>query len=138
MRRVSIVSAVVAAALTLPAPLAAQDGLAADQTNHPVMVTIGQVECFRLRVPDGWLGMSIEQREEKIQNVFAKYLGGPGVRWTSKTIRGREHLYMNGDFLLAVTPEDARATGVKRVADLAKSWMARLADAFRKTHANPK
>ncbi len=98
-------------------------------------VTIGQVTCFRIRVPDR--GESIQGRVNHIQDIAAKHLGGDTVRITIRTVGDRRHIDVNDEFLVAVTPEDARATGHRTAATLAPVWRLALERAFRQSSARP-
>jgi hypothetical protein len=98
-------------------------------------VVIGQVACFRLRVPDR--GQTVQQRIDHIQDVAAKYLGGDPVQFTIRTVGQRQHIDVNGEFLVAVTPDDAHATGFKTAAQLAPLWSETLQQAFLQSNARP-
>ena len=47
-------------------------------------VVIGQVTCFRIRVPDK--GETIQQRLDRIQDVAAKFLGGDDVTFAIRPV----------------------------------------------------
>ena len=47
-------------------------------------VVIGQVTCFRMRVPDR--GQSVQERVDHIQDIAAKYLGGDPVHLTIRPV----------------------------------------------------
>jgi len=98
-------------------------------------VVIGQATCFRLRVPDR--GQSVQERVDHIQDIAAKYLGGDPVHLTIRTVGNRQHIDVNGEFLVAVTPDDARATGHKSTATLAPLWRDALERAFLQSNARP-
>jgi hypothetical protein len=98
-------------------------------------VVIGQVTCFRIRVPDK--GETIQQRLDRIQDVAAKHLGGDDVTFAIRPVGERRHIDVNGEFLVAVTPEDARATGHKSAATLAPVWKGALERAFLQSRARP-
>jgi hypothetical protein len=98
-------------------------------------VIIGQVTCFRIRVPDR--GESIQDRVNRIQDISAKFLGGDTVRITIRPLGSRRHIDVNDEFLIAVTPEDARATGHRTAATLAPVWRLALERAFRQSSARP-
>ncbi len=89
-----------------------------------------------IRVGDTLNGreMSVQDRINHVQDVFPKYLGGPNGRITWKKWGDRVHLYLNGDFVLAVTPADAQATGYKTADTLAPIWAQALQRAFRLAH----
>ena len=98
-------------------------------------VVIGSITCFRLRVPDR--GQSVRERVDHIQDIAAKYLGGDAVHLTIRPVGNRQHIDVNGEFLVAVTPDDARATGHKSAATLAPLWRAALESAFLQSNARP-
>jgi hypothetical protein len=103
--------------------------------NPPGSVIIGNVTCFRLRAPDG--DQSVQQRINHLQDVAAKHLGGGPVHFQARSVGPRRHIDVNGDFLVAVTPADAAATGYKTAAALAPVWQRALERAFRHTRARP-
>jgi hypothetical protein len=78
--------------------------------------------------------MSIQDRINHVQDVFPKYLGGRAGKITWKKWGERVHLYLNGDFVLAVTPADAAATGYKTADQLAPIWAERLQRGFDLAH----
>jgi hypothetical protein len=98
-------------------------------------VVIGTITCFRLRVPDR--GQSVQERVDHIQDMAAKYLGGDAIHLTIRTLGNRQHIDLNGEFLLAVTPDDARATGYKSAAQLAPIWRDTLESALLQSNARP-
>ena len=53
---------------------------------------------------------------------------------SSKTWGDRVHIYLNGDFVLAVTPADAQATGYKSAAQLAPVWVNAVKKGFNEAH----
>jgi len=114
-----------------PASLLGGSGVAAPEG----MVILGNTTCFRIRVPDG--SKTIQQRVDHIQDVVARYLGSSAARFTVRPIRDRRHIDLNGEFLLAVTPEDAKATGYKTAEALAKVWVPKLRMAFQESSARP-
>jgi len=122
-----------AAGLTLAFLLALTALPPAARADRPGEVVIGGVLCFRIREvsKEG----SIDQRVNHIHEVFAKHLGGPYHKFTIKRVGRRRHLYLNGDFVVAVWPADAKATGYKSVQSLARLWMKRLDKGFRAAHA---
>ena len=96
-------------------------------------VQIGSVSCFTIRRPDG--RMIIRQRVFRVHNVFAKHLGGSKAAFTTNVTPTRAQIFLNGDFVVAVTADDAKATGYKRPADLAAVWVKSLQRAFDETYA---
>lgn len=98
-------------------------------------VVIGQATCFRIRVTDK--GQTVQQRVDHIQDVAAKHLGGDAVTFTVRSVGERRHIDLNGEFLVAVTPGDAKATGHKSAATLAPVWRDALERAFMLSRARP-
>jgi hypothetical protein len=98
-------------------------------------VVIGQATCFRFRVPDK--GMLVQDRVDHIQDVAAKHLGGEALTFTIRAVGERRHIDVNGEFIVAVTPEDARATGHKSAESLATLWRAALERGFLQSRARP-
>src|SRR5207253_700869 len=98
-------------------------------------VVIGAITCFRIRVPDR--GQRVQERMDHIQDLAAKFLGGETVHLTIRPVGMRQHIDVNGEFLVAVTPEDARATGHKSAATLAPIWRNALERAFLQSSARP-
>lgn len=112
--------------------LAAPSLAAFQEKPDGVPVKIGSVSCFLVRRPDGpW---SREQRVARIHHIFAKHLGQAHANFSTRRRGDRIDLFLNGDFLIGVTAEDARATGQPDAATLAKIWLARLQKAFQETH----
>src|SRR5689334_6663846 len=91
-------------------------------------VVIGAITCFRIRVPDR--GMSVQQRVDYIQDIAPKFLGGDPVAFSIRPVGEEQHIDINGQFLVAVTPADAHATGYKTAAALAPIWRDALERAF--------
>lgn len=122
-------AAVAACALVAaPSPARAQDG--------PQPLILGTNRILTLRVGDTLNGreMSVQDRINHVQDVFPKHLGGANGRITWKKWGDRVHLYLNGDFVLAVTPADAHATGYKSAEQLALVWADRLQRGFNQYH----
>jgi hypothetical protein len=99
----------------------------------PVMVMIGSTPCFYIRANDGTT--TPQQRADRIQDVFNKYLGGSKASFAVKPVGKKTGIFMNGDLTIAVTPEDAKTAKAKSVNGLATSWKALLARAFNETKA---
>jgi hypothetical protein len=59
------------------------------------------------------------------------------IRFSVRPIRDRRHIDLNGEFLLAVTPEDAKATGYKTAEALYKVWLAAIQKAVADATARP-
>ena len=98
-------------------------------------VVIGTIPCFRVRVPDE--GQSVQERVDHIQDLAAKFLGGGTISLTIRPVGARQHIDVNGEFLVAVTPDDARATGHKSATTLAPIWRDALERAFLQSAAKP-
>lgn len=98
-------------------------------------VVIGAISCFRFRVPDR--GMNVQQRVDYIQDIAPKFLGGDPVEFSIRPVGEEQHIDVNGQFLVAVTPADARATGYKSAAALAPIWRDTLERAFVESSARP-
>ena len=71
---------------------------------------------------------------DHVQDLFAKYLGGQTAKFTTKKYGDRIHIYMNGEFLIAVTPADAKAAGLKTADKLAPIWLKGLDKGFAEGH----
>ena len=125
LARLATITALAGAILPLGTPARAQE-----EEARPVI--IGTNRVLMLRSGDTLNGrqMSIQDRINHIQDVFPKYLGGPGGKITWKKWGDRVHLYLNGDFVLAVTPADAAATGYKTAEQLAPIWAEKLQKGF--------
>ncbi|MCC2670828.1 MAG: hypothetical protein K0Q72_3299 [Armatimonadetes bacterium] len=108
----------------------------ASAQNSAKLLTVGNTPLFLLRVGDTLNGqeLTIADRINKVQDVFAKYLGGQSGKVTTKKWGDRVHLYLNGDFFMAVTPADAQATHHKSTATLAPIWAAAFEKAFDQGH----
>jgi len=126
--RLAVAALAAATALLAVGPVRAQDDA------RPLI--IGSNRLFMIRAGDTLNGRewSVQDRINHIQDVFPKYLGGPHGKITWKKWGDRVHLYLNGDFVLAVTPEDARATGYKSADQLAPIWVQGLQRGFRLAH----
>jgi hypothetical protein len=104
-----------------------------------VPVVIGSVECFVVRCPDGEL--SAADRVDHIQDVFAKHLGSPtgefAVRKSPEKGSTKLQILLNGDQVVNVTSNDARATRYRKPEEVAQLWMKALQHAFDETHVRP-
>jgi hypothetical protein len=98
-----------------------------------VMVMIGSTPCFYIRARDGQI--TPQQRSDRIQDVFNKYLGGSKATFAVKPIGKKTGIFMNGDLTIAVTPEDVKTAKAKSLNGLATTWKALLARAFNETKA---
>lgn len=104
-----------------------------EASTAPQGLTIGGNYAFHIKCPDTLNGerWSIQMRVDHFQDICAKYLGRPGTRFTGKMVdRERVHLYLNGEFILAVTPKDAQINKCKKPAELAPIWKKKLQAAF--------
>jgi hypothetical protein len=110
-------------------------GAASPATEPRGTVVIGQVTCFRIRVPDR--GLTVQQRVDYIQDMAPKFLGGDPVQVTIRPVGEEQHIDVNGEFVVAVTPGDARATGYKNAAALAPIWRNALEHALLMSSARP-
>ncbi len=115
--------------------LALLAGMAGAASQPRGMVVIGQATCFRIRLADR--GQNVQQRVDHIQDVAAKFLGGDPVTFTIRAVGERRHIDVNDEFLVAVTAEDAHATGYKTAATLAPVWRSALEKAFLQSRARP-
>jgi hypothetical protein len=104
--------------------------------NTAKLLTVGNTPLFLIRVGDTLNGKewTIADRINHVQDVYAKYLGGQYSKFTWKKWGDRVHIYLNGEFLLAVTPADAQATHHKTAETLAPSWVAALEKGFDQGH----
>lgn len=130
-RLLRVAAAAFAAALLLTGALPAR---AQDQQK---MLIIGNTDLFLIRTGDTVNGreLSIDDRIGHVQDLFAKYLGGQYVKFTSRKFGNRVHIYMNGEFLLGVSPADAKAGGQKSADQLAPIWMKHLKRGFDEGHS---
>lgn len=103
-------------ALSAPAPAA------------PVDVVLGTTNCFVIRVPDG--PTSAPERVARIRTVFERRHGRSPGRLTIRPDGARRLLYLDDEFLVAVTPADALATHHESAATLAPVWRDRLRRAW--------
>jgi hypothetical protein len=99
-------------------------------------LVIGNTQLFLIRSGDTLNGrqMSVQDRIDHVQDVFAKYLGGQYAKFTWKKFGQRVHIYLNGEFVLAVTPADAQATAYKQAEKLAPIWVKGLQKGFAEGH----
>lgn len=121
------------AALLLPGLLAAVPA-AAQGDDQPL--TIGTTQVFIIRNGDRLNGRSwtVQDRIDHVQDVLPEHLGNPNSRFTTKKWGDRVHIYLNGDFILAVTPADAGSTAYKSAAELAPIWLKGLQRGFEAAH----
>lgn len=102
-------------------------------------LTIGQTRLLTIRNGDTLAGRSwtVADRINHVHDVYAKYLGLGVGKITWKKYGNRTHLYLNGDYILAVTPADAKVNGYKTTEQLAVVWAKLLKKGFADTHAIP-
>lgn len=95
-------------------------------------VVIGGKVRINLRQGDTLNGrtLTVEERVQNVDEVFAKHLGNKKGKITTKKVGERVHLYLNGDFVIAATPADAKAGGYKKVDALAAAWTKSLTAGF--------
>jgi len=129
-RRINAVLAGLALAAVSTAPLAAQD-----EKPKPLVVAGKQVLILRVGDTLNGQNLTIEGRISSADNVLAKHLGSKAGKFTSKNVGARVHIYLNGDFLIAATPADAKATGFKDAKALAETWLKKLKPAFKEAAA---
>ena len=127
------------AVVTVAAGAALLPGSAVRAQDEARPVVIGSNRLFLIRSGDTLNGKewSAQDRINHIQDVYAKYLGGQVGKFTWKPIGDRVHIYLNGEFVLAVTPADAQATGYKSSGQLAPIWVKGLQKGFDATHRIP-
>lgn len=109
---------------------------AARADGAPVTVSIGAVRCFVVRCPDG--AQTSQERVDELQEVFARQLGA--ARGTFAVRKGgagsdRLDLLLNGEHVISVTTNDARATGYRTTVQLAPIWKRALERAFQETQS---
>jgi len=113
----------------------ARPSLAQDEAKPLI---IGATRLFTIRQGDTLNGrqMSVQDRINHVQDVFAKHLGGPHSKVTWKAWGDRVHLYLNNEFVLAVTPADARGTAYKTAKQLAPVWVKGLQHGYAEGHVH--
>jgi hypothetical protein len=129
LARLAMIMSLAGAVFAVGAPVQAQD-----EEARPLI--IGTNRILMLRTGDTLNGrqMSIQDRINHVQDIFPKYLGGQAGKITWKKWGDRVHLYLNGDFVLAVTPADAAATGYKTAEQLAPIWAEKLQRGYDLAH----
>jgi hypothetical protein len=103
------------------------------RAEKPVIVMIGSTRCFAIRQPDGKL--TPQQRADGIQDTFIKHLGGSKGVFTTKPTGKKVNIYLNGDYVIAATPQDATVAKQKSAVKLAAAWKTSLLRAFNETKA---
>jgi hypothetical protein len=91
---------------------------------EPVNVVLGVTDCFVIRVPDG--DTSPSERAARIRGVYESNRAELPGRFTIRAEGPRRLIYLDGDYLIAVTPADALATHHESAATLAPVWRDRL------------
>ena len=108
-------------------------------SDNQVTVTIGGARCFIVRCPDGELTPA--ERVEQIHVVFARHLGSSKGEFAlqKSPVKGsaRIDILLNGDRVISVTTNDARATRFQKPDEVAPIWKSALERAFQETHARP-
>lgn len=127
--RLAMVTALLGAVLAVGAPARAQD-----EEARPLIIGTNRVLVLRSGDTLNGRQLSIQDRINHVQDVFPKYLGGVAGKVTWKKWGDRVHLYLNNDFVLAVTPADAAATGYKTAEQLAPIWLEKLQRGFDLAH----
>lgn len=116
--------------------LAAPAFSSAPAEDAPVTVSIGAVRCFVVRCPDG--SQTPQERADGVQEVFARHLGAArGVFTLRKAAPASDRLeiLLNGDPVISVTTNDARATGYRKTDPLATVWKRALERGYRETQS---
>jgi len=95
-------------------------------------IVIGGKVRINLRQGDTLNGktITVEERRQTVDEIFAKHLGGKKGKITTKKVGERVHIYLNGDYVIAATPADAKAGGYKKVDQLAAAWTKSLQNGF--------
>jgi hypothetical protein len=103
----------------------------------PGVLKIGSSWVATLRNGDRLNGRdwTAQDRIDHVHDYIAKHLGGQRAKVSSRKIGERTHLYVNGDFVLAVTPEDAKVNGYKNTEKLAAVWSPRFTTALQEVGA---
>ena len=129
LARLAMAAALAGAVFSMGTPVRAQG-----EEARPLI--IGTNRVFIIRTGDTLNGrqMSIQERINHVQDIFPKYLGGKAGKITWKKWGDRVHLYLNGEFVLAVTPADAAATGYKTADQLVPIWADKLQRGFDLAH----
>ena len=127
--------------LTRPLPLlAATIGLIAggwasspvraQQSGIPLIICSERLMTLRAEDDLNGRHWSVQDRIDHVQDLFPKYLGSRFARITSRPVGDRVHFYLNNEFFLACTPEDARLNGYKSPTHLARVWQPMLQSGF--------
>ena len=99
----------------------------------PYKVYCGSTTC--LVVPVSTSGKTPQQRAEVAMEVLNKNLGGKTGKFVTRPKGKNTDILLNGELMLTVTPEDAKAAKAKSVAALANTWKVSLSRAFEDTKA---
>jgi hypothetical protein len=95
---------------------------------EPVRLVLGSTDCFVIRDPGG--DPSIEARVARVRQVFEEHLNRTPGRFTIRVDGSARQIYLDDEFLIAVTPADALATHHESAATLAPVWRDRLQQAW--------
>jgi hypothetical protein len=137
MRSFRVILAVacsLAATVAYAEPTTTNTPAAATKTTFPkATVMIGSTTCFVVR--ECALGETPQQRADRINDVFNKYLGGSSAAFAVKPIGKNNVITMNKEKLIVVTALDAKTAKAKNVPQLAARWKTLLAKAFNETKA---
>lgn len=124
------------AALALTA-VGSAGAVQAASSDPQVTVTIGSTRCFVVRRPDG--PSTAQDRVIWVHEVFARHLGSPNAQFTLRKLSAKAtagvEILLNGDPVIHVTSNDARATGYTKAEEVAVLWKKTLERAFNDTHA---
>jgi hypothetical protein len=96
-------------------------------------VMIGSTTCFVVR--ECALGETPQQRADRINDVFNKYLGGSAASFAVKPLGKNSVITMNKEKLIVVTPLDVKTAKAKNVNQLTTKWKTLLVKAFNDTKA---
>ena len=102
----------------------------------PVTVSVGTLRCFVVRCPDG--SETAQERADWLQEVFVRHLGaarGDFAVRRAGPASDRLDILLNGERVISVTTNDARATGFRTTAQLAPIWKRALERAFSETQS---
>lgn len=121
-------------AYAAPAPTPATTPATTTKTTFPkATVMIGSTTCFIVR--ECALGETPQQRADRINDVFNKYLGGSSAAFAVKPLGKNSVITMNKEKLIVVTALDAKTAKSKNVGQLAARWKTLLVKAFNETKA---
>jgi hypothetical protein len=138
MHRLTRLAAGLLAAGTLGTAAVVVTSRSASAQDGAKLLVVGNTPVVLIRVGDTLNGKewTIQDRIDHVQDVFAKHFGGANAKFTWKKWGDRVHVYLNGDFLIAVTPADAQATHHKSSGTLAPIWVKALQNAYELGHTH--